>query len=409
MIQTIKNLYHLFQAISANIYFGFPSRKLKVIGITGTDGKTTTTHLLYHILKNSGHKVSMISSLYAVIGDKGYDTGFHVTTPDIFPLQRFLKKSLDNKDEYFVLETTSHAIDQNRVFGIRFYLGILTNITHEHLDYHKTYSKYLKTKSKLLLKSKLAMINRDDNSFKEVSKILKNASKKFVTYGLKYKSDFDINLAKKLDKPLANFNIYNFLAAYTAGIILNINENEILISLKSFKLPPGRLEVVYDKDFKVIIDFAHTPNAINQALKAIKTNYLPENGRLIHVFGSAGLRDKTKRGSMGEASGNYSDIVILTEEDYRTENPKIIASEIAKGLEKNMFKFIDPQEINKAKNRNFTLIIDREEAITAALHIAKKNDVVVTTGKAHEKSLCRGKIEYPWNEKKTIEKAIKSL
>src|SRR3989338_6694372 len=158
MLQSIKNLYHLFQSLIANVFYGFPSSKLKVIGITGTDGKTTTTHLIYHILKSAGKKVSMVSSVYANMAGKPYDTGFHVTTPDIFPLFKFLRQSMDAADEYFVLETTSHALAQNRVAEINFAAGVLTNITHEHLDFHKTYENYVKAKSILLQKAKLVII-----------------------------------------------------------------------------------------------------------------------------------------------------------------------------------------------------------------------------------------------------------
>ncbi len=140
-IQKLKNIYHLFKAVIANIYYGFPSRRLKIIGVTGTDGKTTTTHLIYHILKVAGKRVSMISSVYANIGSKVYDTGFHVTTPNPLEIQKYLNLAVKNKDEYFVLETTSHALDQNRVWGVNYKISVVTNITEEHLDYHKTYEE----------------------------------------------------------------------------------------------------------------------------------------------------------------------------------------------------------------------------------------------------------------------------
>src|SRR3989344_322957 len=165
MLQKLKNLYHLLQSILANLYYGFPSRRLKVIGVTGTDGKTTTTHLIYHILKSSGHKASLISSVYANIAGIIYDTGFHVTTPDVFPLHKYLHQSHRAGDEYFVLETTSHALAQNRVSLIQFEAGLVTNITHEHLDFHKNYEDYVKTKAILLQKAKIALVNADDRSY----------------------------------------------------------------------------------------------------------------------------------------------------------------------------------------------------------------------------------------------------
>lgn len=407
IIQKIKNVYHLITALGANFYYGFPGKKLKVIGVTGTDGKTTTTHLIYHILKTAGKKVSMISSVYAKIGGEEYDTGFHVTTPDVFALANFLKKSLEAEDEYFVLETTSHALDQNRTFGIDFEIGVLTNITHEHLDYHESYENYLISKTKLLANCKTALINKDDKSFPLILNILKN--KKFKTYSLINKAHFYVNLAKKLELPLTDFNNYNYLASYGVSSILGIEQKKIFTALKSFTLPPGRMEVVYDKDFKVIVDFAHTSNAIDQALKAIKNKYLTQNGKIIHVFGSAGKRDITKRPFMGEASAKFADIVILTEEDYRDEKPVKICEEIAYGLKTKNFIYIDPSEIESAKDKFYTIIIDRDKAIKTAIKLAKYGDVVVTTGKAHEKSLCRGNKEYPWDEKEAIKDAIKML
>lgn len=163
MFQKIKNQYHLLQAVIANLLYGFPSRRLKVIGITGTDGKTTTTTLIYHILKKTGHSVSMISTIYADIAGKKYDIGFHVTTPDSSMIQKFLKLSADNGDEFFVLETTSHALDQNRVWGINYEVGAITNITHEHLDYHGSFDKYKKTKLKLFKMARTGIINSDQN------------------------------------------------------------------------------------------------------------------------------------------------------------------------------------------------------------------------------------------------------
>lgn len=407
-IQKIKNFYHLLAAVSANIIHRSPGTKLKVIGVTGTDGKTTTTHLIYHILKTAGRKVSMISSVYAKVGGREFDTGFHVTTPDVFDLTRYLKKSLKAEDEYFVLETTSHALDQNRIFGIDFTVGVLTNITHEHLDYHGNFENYVKTKAKLLYSCKIALTNKDDQSYSLVNQILKNKNLKPFTYSLKEKSDFRINIAKKLRLPLSSFNNYNYLASYGAAMLLGIEKEQIFSALKSFILPPGRMEVVWNKDFKVIIDFAHTPNAIHLALQTIKNQYTAAKSRVIHVFGSAAKRDVSKRPFMGKASGEFSDIVILTEEDYRDEDPKKICREIAVGLEAKNFTYIEASKIQNAKNKHYTVIIDRFEAIKAAIRLAKYGDAIVTTGKAHEKSLCRGDKEYPWDEKNAVLEAVNS-
>ncbi|MDO9028257.1 MAG: Mur ligase family protein [Candidatus Roizmanbacteria bacterium] len=381
-MQQLKNIYHLFQAILANLWYGFPSRKLNVIGVTGTDGKTTTTHLIAHILKTAEKKVSFISSVYASIAGKEYDTGFHVTTPDAFSIQKYLKMAVDNHQEYFILETTSHRLEQNQLFGTKFEIGVITNITHEHLDYHGTYEEYVKAKLKLLLNSKVAVVNKDDASFNilkdQISKI------KYQSYSAKFK------VLEELPN-LTKFNQYNYAAAYTVCKQLGLSDEMILKAMKSFQLPKGRFDLVYDKDFKVIIDFAHTPNALLQLLPEIRKKYLKKNGRLIHVFGSAGLRDFTKRPLMGEASNQFSDQIILTEYDYRSEDLRKICQQIASGI----------------KNKNYQIILDRQQAINQVIKIAKANDVVVITGKAHEKSLCRGKTEYQWDEYEAVEKALK--
>jgi len=361
-MQKLKNIYHLIQAVLATLWYGFPSRKLKVIGVTGTDGKTTTTHLIAHILKTAGKKVSFVSTVYASIGGQESDIGFHVTTPSSFALQKLLKRSIDNNDEYFILETTSHAIDQNRIWGIDYEVGIITNITHEHLDYHKTFEDYSKTKLKLLKMAKVGIKNTDNIA----------------------------SIARKIPN-LTLFNQHNYSSAYMVCKRLGISEKDILKAMMTFELPKGRLDLVYDKDFKVIIDFAHTPNGFLQLLPAIRKLYLKKDGRLIHVFGSAGLRDFTKRPLMGEASSKSADIIFITEEDYRTESLEKICQQIASGI----------------KNKNYQIIPNRRGAINQAIKIAKVGDVVVLTGKGHEKSLCRGKTEYPWDEYEAVTKALK--
>jgi len=399
MLQTVKKHYHLFQSLIANLYFGFPSRNLKVIGVTGTDGKTTTTHLIYHILKSSGKKVSMISSVYANIAGKTYDTGFHVTTPDVFSLHKFLHQSADAGDEYFVLETTSHALAQNRVSLINYEAALVTNITHEHLDFHKTYEDYVKSKAILLQKAKVALLNSDDKSFSLLNNIIK---KQFYTYGLKNKADNQTDLDKKLKLNLTLFNKYNYLAASSLCLILGILETDTIKALKSFKLPPGRLEVLIKKPMSVIIDFAHTPNAFHQVLSEVREKFVKSHNRLIHVFGAAGQRDNSKRPYMGEESANYSDIIILTEEDYRDEDPSQIAKQISVGIREKGFKFVDSNYSNNWNKKTYTIIIDRKTAIEKAIEISKPDDVVILTGKSHEKSLCRGKKEYPWDEKGAV-------
>jgi UDP-N-acetylmuramoyl-L-alanyl-D-glutamate--2,6-diaminopimelate ligase len=399
-IQKLKNIFHLTNAFLANVFYGFPSKKITVIGVTGTDGKTTTTHLIAHILKSCGKKVSYISTIFAKIGEKEYDTGFHVTTPNPWLIQKLIKEAVNNKDEYFILETTSHALDQNRVWGINYKIGVLTNVTHEHLDYHLSYEDYLKTKVKLLKKADIAFFNKDDRSYLYIKKMLKGG-KKIIEYQ-------KLPIIKKNFPNLEKFNQENFSAAYLVALSLGLKSEEVLKAIKTFKLPKGRLDLVYDKDFKVIIDFAHTPNAFLRVLPEIRRKYLKGKGRLIHVFGAAGLRDDKKRPLMGEIAGQYDDLVILTEEDYRTESLFKICEQIAKGLIKKNFIKKSYNLIEQNDKKVYTIFEKRQEAINFAIKMANPQDVVVLTGKSHEKSLCRGKIEYPWDEYKAVKIALKN-
>lgn len=396
MIRKLKNFYHLLEGIAVSVGYGFPKDKLKIIGVTGTDGKTTTTFLIYHILKSAGKKVSLISTVYAKVGKDVYDTGLHVTTPHVLDVYKYIRKSIEAKDEYFVLETTSHALDQKRAYGVPYEVAVITNVTHEHLDYHKTYENYLKTKAQLLLSAKTAIINKDDQSYEMLNKILKTNGKSFLTYGLKSKSDYKRDLSVKMPFPIPEFNKYNYLAAYAVCDQLGIDKTKIVHALQTFKTPRGRMEVVYDKEFKVIVDFAHTPNAIYGALQTVKEN-IKDGGKIIHVFGAAGKRDPFKRPMMGKSSSQFADYIILTEEDYRTEDPKNIADQIADGIG-HSFTFNEFEKFGTDEVKQYTFTQYREQAIKKAVEIAKPNDVIIITGKGHEKSLARGNREYPWND-----------
>jgi UDP-N-acetylmuramoyl-L-alanyl-D-glutamate--2,6-diaminopimelate ligase len=396
MWQKTKNLYHLGVAIISNAWFNFPSRKLRVIGVTGTDGKTTTTSLIYHILHSAGLNASMVSSVGAIIGGKNFDVGFHVTTPSSFSLQRFLNKAVANgktsKHNFLVLETTSHALDQYRVFGIKYDIGVLTNVTHEHLDYHKTYENYVKTKIKLFKMSNIAITNKDDESYDLINSKFKMKNSYLITYGMAEDADVNpINFPFETDM-VGDFNKYNVLAAISACKALGVKDNEIREAIKSFIPPRGREDIVYDKDFKVMIDFAHTPNAFKQILRAVRGGV---KGRIIHAFGSAGLRDITKRPIMGENSSRYADIIILTSEDPRTESVEQINAQIKSGI------------INK-KTKVFQ-ISDRKEAIERAIGMAKKGDFILITGKAHEKSMNYGHGEVAWDEYEVVKNALKTI
>lgn len=394
MWQKTKNLYHLGMAIIANAWFKFPSRKLIVIGVTGTDGKTTTVSLIYHILHTAGFNTSMVSSVGAIIGGKTYDLAFHVTTPSPFSLQSFLDKAvMDGKasnPNYLVLETTSHALDQYRVFGIKFDVGVLTNVTHEHLDYHKTYKNYVKTKAKLLKMSKTAIANIDDGSYELISS-LKSVAPKLITYGMNENADINPKVFPFKTNLIGEFNKYNILAAIAACRTLGVEDEKIRKGIESFVPPIGREEIVYKKDFTVMIDFAHTPNAIENILKCVRPMI---KGKIIHVFGSAGARDITKRPLMGEMSSKYADTIILTAEDPRKESVEKIIVQIKSGINKKV---------------KVLKIEDREKAIETAIAIAKKDDLVLVTGKSHEKSMNYGQGEVAWDEYKVVKDALKAI
>ncbi|MDO8573317.1 MAG: UDP-N-acetylmuramoyl-L-alanyl-D-glutamate--2,6-diaminopimelate ligase [Candidatus Daviesbacteria bacterium] len=370
----INNFYHLPLAFLANIFYGFPTRGLKVIGVTGTDGKTTTVNMIYQMLKAAGKKVSMISTINA--------PGLHVTSPDPFLVQKFTKNALENKDEYLVLEVTSHALDQYRFWGIKFDIGVITNVTHEHLDYHKTFENYLQTKLKLVQNSKTVVVNEN----------LKINGKK-ITFGLD-KGDFNQKEVKLKLKIPGDYNIENALAALAVAYILGIEKAVAQKTLENFAGITGRMEEVKNSQgIKIFVDFAHTPNALEQALKALKAD---TKGKLIAVFGSAGKRDVGKRNIMGQVAAKFANVVVVTAEDPRGELD-IINKQISEGAVKAGAK----------KDVNFFVIPDRKKAIEFAVNNAKSGDTVGIFGKGHEKSMnLDGKTEVPWSDTETVRQII---
>lgn len=405
MLQIIKNQIHAAKALLASILYSFPSRSMKVVGVTGTDGKTTTTELIYHILKTAGKKTGMISTVKALINEKEYDTGFHVTTPSSFALQRLLSQAQNGKTEYMVIEVTSHALDQQRVKGVKFDIGVITNISHEHIDYHKTFDQYLKTKAKLLKNVNFSVLNKDDKNFEKLQTL---AEGKIITFGIKDADNTPENLSYQTSL-IGEFNKYNILASVSVARLLNIDDETIKKGIRTFNGIPGRMEEVKTaNNFRIFVDFAHKPNALKNALETICS--ITQN-RVIVVFGAAGLRDKLKRPMMGTIAGRIADIAILTAEDPRTEDVRDIIAQIAQGAKKSGMKEVDKKKDRsdiKNKYRYFYRIPDRQEAINFAIRIlAKKGDVVLIAGKGHEKSICYGKIEHPWDEFKAVQKALK--
>lgn len=403
LIRVIKNLGHLFLAGVALFYYGSPSRKLKIIGVTGTDGKTTTAYYIYQLLKMTGKRVALISTVGVFINGEKSPLGFHVTTPSSFKLNKYLKKALSEKMEYVVVEVSSHALDQHRVFGLNFEVGTITNITNEHLDYHKNINNYLKTKIKLLRSSKLVVLNKQDSFLKKIENELKG--KEIYTYSLGDNSDLNYSDIKSEEtEKLTDYNKKNLLTAILVLKLLGVNVENLLSYIKKLDLPPGRLEYLKKSPFEVIIDFAHTPNAISVLLNNLKKN---TKGKIIHVFGSAGKRDKLKRPDMGKVSSDYSDVIVLTTEDPRGENVHRINSDIRKGINKK-FSLIPKSEYNDKKSHIIVQIDDRKEAIKFALSIANHNDCVVITGKGPEESMNINGREIPWSDIKITKNLLKN-
>jgi len=382
----VNYIYHFPQALLAISYYGYPAKDLKVIGVTGTDGKTTTATLIYEILKKAGLKTALISTVSAKIGSKDLPTGLHVTSPHPWELQRLLKLIRDKGFKYLVLETTSHGLEQFRLLGANFYIGLITNVTHEHLDYHKTFKNYLKAKAKLFKKTKFSVLNQDDSSFAPLKKV---ASGKIISYGLK-SGDYHLKNFAFKTRLLGEYNLYNCLAAISVAKTLGIKNEVIRQVIADFKGMIGRMEEIKtNKGFRVFVDFAHTPNGLKNALKTLKS-LKPEH--LMAVFGAAGLRDRTKRPLMGQVACQLADKVILTAEDPRTEAVNQIIKAIASGC-KSQDKIIKEP--------------DRQKAINLALKMAQKGDIVGIFGKGHEQSLCFGTQEYPWSDQEAVKKALK--
>lgn len=392
MIQELKNyLWHLPKAVISSAIYGFPAKRLILIGVTGTKGKTTTSHLIYFLLKESGYKVGLISTIGAYLNNKQIDTGLHVTSPDPVELNKLLKLAVDSEIKYLVLEVTSSGLDQFRIWGLKFAVSVITNINPDHLDYHGTMEKYVDAKAKIIRQSKAVVLNRNIPYFSKLIKTAKAAGTKISTLRL---SDFPKEA--------------NIQAAVESVKILGLKIKDRDKTLARFPGVPGRMETVYDKKFKVIIDFAHTPESLQAALREIRLN-IRVGGRLIAVFGCAGQRDRGRR-RMGAAAAKFADFFVITAEDPRTENVAEISEEIAEWAKKAGALEVYETEFVDRKFRKppiFIRIPDRQEAINFAVKIAKTGDVIGLFGKGHEKSMAFGKKETPWSEHEAVKKALK--
>jgi len=400
-------------------YHDFPSRKLTVIGITGTNGKTTTSHLLHSILKSSTNgKTGFISTIAADFGGVSEGTGLHVTTPDAPQVQAYLDRMVDAGLTHVILEMTSHGLHQGRLVGVDIDIAVLTNITHEHLDYHGSFENYRLAKGlmfDMLHKSyrkpnqaKVSVINADDPSFDFYASYESDmtngysihADSTYQATNINYQpnathfkvgdSDFSLKL-------IGDFNIHNALATISVARALNINDEHIQNGFDVTTEISGRMERIDEgQDFTAIVDFAHTPDALEKAIAAART-MLPDGKRLIVIFGSAGLRDVEKRRMMAETSAQHADITVLTAEDPRTESLDEILQMMADGC----------IAYGGVENKTFFRIRDRGKAIFEACQMANAGDIVMACGKGHEQSMCFGTIEYDWDDRNAMRHALR--
>jgi len=405
----------------AAAWYGYPARKLCVIGVTGTDGKTTTVRLIGEILRAAGYRVGWIHTVSAFIAGEEIDTGLHTTTPDALSVQQYLARMVAEGSRYAVIEATSHGLAQHRVTGCEFDVAVVTNITHEHLDYHGTYEEYRAAKARLFESlstsyrkpgiAKVSILNADDPSYDFLESF---AADRCYSYGIERPSDVEASAIRfsssgtsfrvvtprgafDVTTPLIGlFNVYNILAAITAGVLQDVDFGAMQRGISSVSGVTGRMErIELGQDFTVIIDFAHTPNALEKALETVRTMI---QGRVTVVFGCAGLRDRTKRPLMGEIAGRLADYIFLTAEDPRTEDVNDIIDQIAVGCER----------AGRREGVDFWKVPDREEAISAAINIAQPGDLVIVTGKGHERSMCFGTTEYPWSDHEAVRKALRA-
>ena len=378
-------------AIIVPYFYDYPSRKMRVIGVTGTNGKTTTTYIMRSILIQAGYKVGLIGTIQIMIGEESFP--IHNTTPNVIDLQHIFLEMCEKKVDYVVMEVSSHALAEHRVAGIEFDTAIFTNLTQDHLDYHKTMENYCKTKAKLfeILSrtgkkfGKTAIINIDDAASKEM---LKHTLCGKITYGIekncdlravdveisadgtkfKVRGDFgEMNLSLHIT---GIFNVYNVLAATGAMLAEKISVENIKIALENFRSVPGRFEKIFaDIPFTIIVDYAHTPDGVKNVLETARQI---AKKKIITVFGCGGDRDNTKRPIMGRIAAELSDIVIVTSDNPRTEDPRKILNEVEVGVEE------------KIGGKFHEKIIDRRQAIFRAVKLAEPDDIILILGKGHE-------------------------
>lgn len=407
-IQKLKNIFwHLPKSIFFNFLLGFPSRKLTLIAVTGTDGKTTTVNLLHELLLQSGLKVGSISTLGAKIGEKNISVGLHTTSPDSKIVQEIFRNMVEQGITHAVIEVTAHAIDQYRFWGCHFEVALITNTSHEHLDDFRDMTHYINTKAKLFTHTTHSVLNKDDPSYKIITA---HNPKNITTYSVKTKADFQAKAIKltptklsfNINKTLINtdsnylYQVSNILAAYAAANILNISTDIFKKVVRQFPSMQGRREEVKNElGIRCIVDFAHTPAAISSTLQTIRAT---TKGKNIIIFGATGGRDQSKRPIMGKIVSELADVAIITADDTRHEKIEKINEQIISGIDQSRVK---------SKKFNFYNIPGRQDAFNYALKIAQPGDTVIACGKGHENTILHGNTEYPWSESEAFRTAIR--
>lgn len=392
----LLDFYHLGLAFLGAVIYRFPSRNLVVIGVTGTKGKSTVVDFCHRIFQAAGFKVASLSSIRFKINNKEKPNLLKMTMPGRFQIQKFFRQALNQGCQYMVLEVTSEGISQHRHEFIRFNAAVFTNLSAEHIERHGSFENYKKAKGKLFSVTKnIHIINVEDENAKY---FLQFPARKKITYGLSQGDINNKNIKLQLQLP-GEFNIYNALAAIGVGLSQGISLEICRKAIEKTAGIPGRMETVVEKPFKVIVDYAHIPDALEKVYQTLN-NLTPEayglKPKLICVLGSAGGgRDKWKRPEMGKIAANYCDKIILTNEDPYDENPEEIISQIEAGI---------------YKKEKVLKIIDREEAIKTAVSLVKEGEGVIFTGKGSESSIhLAGGKKIPWNEKEKVLEALKSL
>ena len=374
----------LVLGLMASNFYERPSETLKVVGVTGTNGKTSTTTMLFDLFTLLGYKVGLLSTIQIRVGEEIIPATH--TTPDAISIQKSMQYMVEKGCEYCFMEVSSHAVDQDRIAGIDFKGAVFTNITHDHLDYHLTFQNYIQAKKKFfdgLSKDAFAIINADDRNGKLMLQNTRAAKK---TMAMHCMADYVIKILElsmesmlvKIDGSEINlnvvgeFNAYNALSSYAVAIELGMNKIDVLVQLSKLHPVEGRIDVVQTKNTKVkgIVDYAHTPDAVEKLL--VEIGKMNKNGKLLTVIGCGGNRDREKRPIMAKLAAQYSDRVILTSDNPRNENPKDIIDEMRKGLDEGAVK-------------KTLVVIDRAEAIKTACLLASGEDVIALVGKGHEK------------------------